>query len=261
MPLPYVVIHNAVSIDGRIDGFPVDLGLFYGVTERWHEDAILAGSDTILAAADPDEVVDLEVEPTYNRTLPLLVVPDSRARITTWPSLRRQPYFRAGAVLCTTETPRDYIDCLAAESITTIITGSRHVDLRDALEQLHAHLRIETVRVDSGGTLNAALLRAGVVDEVSLMVHPVLVGNAPARTVFPGLEGSDAALPALGGQLLATETVGEGVLWARWAFSPRAVERNATTRAAAVEAARANRPPPASAAVERRPLPRRRRRD
>ena len=49
-------------------------------------------------AADADELVDLEVEPTYKRALPLLVVPDSRARITTWPSLRRQPYFRAGAV-------------------------------------------------------------------------------------------------------------------------------------------------------------------
>ncbi len=83
MPLPYVVLHNAVSIDGRIDGFPVDLGLFYGVTERWNEDAILTGSDTILAAEDPDEVVDLEVEPTYNRSLPLLVVVDSHARVHT----------------------------------------------------------------------------------------------------------------------------------------------------------------------------------
>ena len=48
MPLPYVVLHNAVSIDGRIDGFPVDLGLFYGVTERWNEDAILPGEVTIV---------------------------------------------------------------------------------------------------------------------------------------------------------------------------------------------------------------------
>jgi len=261
MPLPYVVIHNAVSIDGRIDGFPVDLGLFYGVAECWHEDAILAGSDTILAAVDPDEPVDLDTEPTYDRKLPLLVVADSGARITTWPSLRRQPYFRAGAVLCTPETPREYIDYLASESITTIITGSGHVDLREALEQLHAHMRIETVRVESGGTLNAALLRAGVVDEVSLMVPPVLVGNAPVRTLFPALEGAPVSPSALGGQILATETVGDGVLWARWAFSPRAIERDAAARRAAPAVASPNRTPPSSAAIERRPLPRRRRRD
>ncbi|HMS60028.1 MAG TPA: RibD family protein [Tepidiformaceae bacterium] len=261
MPLPYVVLHNAVSIDGRIDGFPVDLGLFYGVTERWNEDAILTGSDTILAAEDPDEVVDLEVEPTYNRSLPLLVVVDSHARVRTWPSLRRQPYFRAGAAFCTTETPRAYLDYLANESVTTIISGSGHVDLRDALEQLHAHLHVDTVRVDSGGTLNAALLRAGVVDEVSLMIHPALVGNAPVRTVFPRLEGLSGDEAALGGQLLGAERVGDGVLWARWAFSPRAIERDAAATRAAAEAARANRPAPVSAATERRPLPRRRRRD
>ena len=35
------------------------------------------------------------------------------------------------------------------------------------------------MRVDSGGALNGALLRAGLVDELSLLVHPVLVGDAP----------------------------------------------------------------------------------
>ena len=35
------------------------------------------------------------------------------------------------------------------------------------------------MRVDSGGALNGALLRAGLVDEISLLVHPVLVGDAP----------------------------------------------------------------------------------
>jgi hypothetical protein len=59
---------------------------------------------------------------------------------------------------------------------------------------------VDTVRVDSGGTLNAALLRAGVVDEVSLMIHPALTDGL-VRTVFRGSRcvGDEAAL---GGQLL-----------------------------------------------------------
>ena len=36
-----------------------------------------------------------------------------------------------------------------------------------------------SVRVDSGGVLNGALLQAGLVDEISLLVHPLLVGDAP----------------------------------------------------------------------------------
>ena len=48
--LPKVVIHNAVSLDGRIDGFNADIGLFYKLAGCWNEGATLAGSDTILAA-------------------------------------------------------------------------------------------------------------------------------------------------------------------------------------------------------------------
>ena len=41
--------------------------------------------------------------------------------------------------------------------------------------------RPRVVRVDSGGGLNGALLQAGPVDEVSLLVHPCLVGRRAKR--------------------------------------------------------------------------------
>jgi len=49
--LPRVIIHNAVSMNGQTTGFPVDLGLYYGLVSRWKENATLAGADTLLAAA------------------------------------------------------------------------------------------------------------------------------------------------------------------------------------------------------------------
>ncbi len=45
---PRVILHNAVSADGRVDWFPADIGLFYELAATWHEDATLAGSGTIL---------------------------------------------------------------------------------------------------------------------------------------------------------------------------------------------------------------------
>jgi 2,5-diamino-6-(ribosylamino)-4(3H)-pyrimidinone 5'-phosphate reductase len=47
---PNVILHNALSLDGRITGFPVDLGLYYQVASSWKEDVTLAGCDTLLAA-------------------------------------------------------------------------------------------------------------------------------------------------------------------------------------------------------------------
>lgn len=50
--LPKVILHNAVSLDGRIDGFPLDLYQYYKLAASWKEDATLAGSDTFLKAAE-----------------------------------------------------------------------------------------------------------------------------------------------------------------------------------------------------------------
>jgi 2,5-diamino-6-(ribosylamino)-4(3H)-pyrimidinone 5'-phosphate reductase len=51
MDRPRVVVHNTVSLDGRLSGFPVDLGLHYEVAATIPHDAILTGSATLLAAA------------------------------------------------------------------------------------------------------------------------------------------------------------------------------------------------------------------
>ncbi|HJX61267.1 MAG TPA: dihydrofolate reductase family protein, partial [Dehalococcoidia bacterium] len=69
-------------------------------------------------------------------------------------------------------------------NIDCILTGDDHVDLRAALEELNARYGVKVVRVDSGGTLNGALLRAGLVDEVSLLIHPSLVGGTTPRSIF-----------------------------------------------------------------------------
>jgi 2,5-diamino-6-(ribosylamino)-4(3H)-pyrimidinone 5'-phosphate reductase len=56
--------------------------------------------------------------------------------------------------------------------IDYIVAGDDHVDLRLTLEELNARYGVRIVRVDSGGTLNGVLLRAGLVDEVSALINP-----------------------------------------------------------------------------------------
>jgi 2,5-diamino-6-(ribosylamino)-4(3H)-pyrimidinone 5'-phosphate reductase len=73
---------------------------------------------------------------------------------------------------------------LKQKGIRTIKAGGEHVDYKQALEELSSQFAITTVRVDSGGTLNGVLLRAGLVDEVHLLVHPALVGETSKKTFF-----------------------------------------------------------------------------
>ncbi|HRT43141.1 MAG TPA: pyrimidine reductase, partial [Phycisphaerae bacterium] len=74
--LPRVIIHTAVSADGRIDGFTPDLGTFYGLVATWKEDVTLAGSDTLLAAAQADAPATEEPLPAPDPgdTRPLLAI-------------------------------------------------------------------------------------------------------------------------------------------------------------------------------------------
>jgi 2,5-diamino-6-(ribosylamino)-4(3H)-pyrimidinone 5'-phosphate reductase len=219
---PHVILHNAVSVDGRIDRFTPDVGLFYELAARWHEDATLAGSDTILAMEDqisepgPGSVDHSETEARGER--PLLVIPDSRGRIRRWQALRHQPYWREVIALCSHATPAAFLNTLRTAGVRFLVAGDDHVDLRAALGHLAEHFGVRTVRVDSGGTLNGVLLRAGLVHEVSLLVHPALVGGVSPRSMFraPDL-GEEGAVIDL--TLSTVEQVQGGIVWLRYAIS------------------------------------------
>jgi 2,5-diamino-6-(ribosylamino)-4(3H)-pyrimidinone 5'-phosphate reductase len=197
---PRIVIHNALSLDGRMDWFRVDLRTYYQLAAKMKVDAILAGSDTLLAfeGSIPEEgPQDVEVEPSKpDDPRPILVVPDSRGRIRTWHWWRRQQYWRGVVVLVSSSTPTDYIQYLDRLGIEHIMTGEEKVSLGDALEELNARYDVKKLRVDSGGTLNGVLLREGLVDEVSVLIHPFLVGGMSPKSLFkaPDLDSEEGVI-------------------------------------------------------------------
>ena len=206
--LPKVTIYNLVSLDGRIDRFTekdAEVGLYYQLSGRWKADATLAGSETIFllggheaeeeAVEEPDPPKKLPppgTEDLIYEPRPLLVVPDSRGRIHNWRVLQQEPWWRKIVVLCSKATPESYIDYLGKRRIEHLVIGEDRVDLRAALEELNLRYGIRSVRTDGGGSLNAALLREGLADEVALLISPSIVGGSPGPTLVhdPGLKGA-----------------------------------------------------------------------
>jgi 2,5-diamino-6-(ribosylamino)-4(3H)-pyrimidinone 5'-phosphate reductase len=47
---PYVMVHSALSLDGRTDRFMGDVALYYEIAAKMEPDATLTGSDTLLMA-------------------------------------------------------------------------------------------------------------------------------------------------------------------------------------------------------------------
>jgi 2,5-diamino-6-(ribosylamino)-4(3H)-pyrimidinone 5'-phosphate reductase len=221
--VPRVILHIATSLNGRITNFPADLDLYYSLAATWNPDAILFGSETVLAAFRenpllevPQEHVEMFTPPEdAEDTRPLLVIAGSRGKVRCWDAIRTWPYMRDVLAFCSDKTPKEYLDFLGERKINAIIAGSDWIDMRTALSELNRQYGTKTVRVDSGGTLNSVLLKAGVVDEVSVLVHPFLSGGRADPTMFdPEKAGiPDLQVPL---QLIRSEVVGDGVIWARY---------------------------------------------
>lgn len=227
--LPRVIIHIAASLDGRITNFPADLELYYGLAAGWNPDAILFGSGTVLAAVRDNP--QLEVPPEHEEIFtppegsrsdprPLLVIADSRGQVRCWDAIRKWPYMRDVLALCSASTPQDYLSYLSDRRIGTIVAGDDRIDLRAALEALNRKFGVKVVRVDSGGTLNSVLLHAGLVDEVSVLIHPFIAGGKADPTLSDPLKAGIVDLQVPLG-LQSAEVVGDGVVWARYLVQGR----------------------------------------
>ena len=226
MDRPSVIIHNLISLDGRLDGFPADPGLYYELASRLPHQAVLTGSGTMLAAA-ASEGIDLseeDPEPLPGMTVtgpatagdprPLLVIVDGRGRLTRYDWLRKQPYWRDVLVLCSAAAPAGQLDRLRRHRIGHVVLGQSRVDLGGALRLLAERHHVGSVRVDAGGALNTALLRDGLADQLSIVIAPYLAATATAGPVRP-LTGPGCP-DAVALELTAVERLRHGHVWLRY---------------------------------------------
>jgi 2,5-diamino-6-(ribosylamino)-4(3H)-pyrimidinone 5'-phosphate reductase len=218
--LPHVILHNIVSLDGRMDWFMPDIGLFYELVSFWKEDASLVGSGTILKALEHESAVEETAKSSDEKShadkeKPLLIIPDSKGRATKLHLLKKQPYWRDVIVLCSSSTPRSFLEYLYENKIEYVISGDDHVDFHSSFQILNSQYKINVMRVDSGGILNGVLLRAGLVDEVSILISPSLVGGFSPNSFYraPDLKSSEGVISL---NLMHMERLREDIIWLRY---------------------------------------------
>ena len=210
---PRVIMHAQVSLDGCVRGFD-DTGIYYAIAARFNEDMALVGSETMAAAAReyPPETEQAFVKPVAdpNDRRMLCVVPDSRGTLRNLHVFRDSQYCRDVIVLVSTSTPAAYLEYLTARDYDFIVAGEARVNLSRALEILYEKFGCRTIRTDSGGALTSALLTRGLVDEISLIVSPCLVGTG-APHLFRSL-----SLPERSNLELTGSEAVDGHLWLRY---------------------------------------------
>jgi riboflavin-specific deaminase-like protein len=195
---PHIVLNAAVSIDGKISTVARDFHAFGGKEDadlmdelRASADAVMIGAgtlraeDPLLTVRSPDRIRARQASGRSAQPSAVVVsrsfaFPIEGSRFFTSADCRKY--------ICTAEgAPADRlrtISCLA-DLLIVPITESGGLDLERAVEELH-ELGVERLLVEGGGTLNFAMLAAGLVDELFLTVCPLIVGGSRAPTAFDG---------------------------------------------------------------------------
>lgn len=107
----------------------------------------------------------------------------------------------------------DYLAFLRGRGISHVLAGARAVDLPLALEKIGARFGVKTLMLEGGGRSNGGMLRAGLVDEVSVLLAPVVDGRAGTPALFD-VEAGATALGRLA--LQHVERRSGDVLWLRY---------------------------------------------
>jgi diaminohydroxyphosphoribosylaminopyrimidine deaminase/5-amino-6-(5-phosphoribosylamino)uracil reductase len=189
---PWFVLKAGTTLDGKVATRTGESQWITGPEARQDAhrlrdrlDAVLVGAGTVLAD-DPQ----LTVRGVRDGRDPVRVVVDSRLR--TPPGARLLPAHGSPArtIIATTEAaPRAREERLrqAGAEVWRVGPGPR-VDL-PALARLLADADLNAVLVEGGAELHAAMIQAGLADELVLYVAPMVLGGRGARAGLPWAAG------------------------------------------------------------------------
>jgi riboflavin biosynthesis pyrimidine reductase len=229
---PRVICHMAASVDGRTlpSCWRPDGALAGGLFERLHEE--LGGDAWLVGRVTGQEFAKGKAYPARtDQTFPreawfarrdakaFGVVLDAHGKIVWGRSdIGGDPI----VVVLSRRVSDAHLAGLRAEGVSYIFAGEAELDLGLALEILNRDLGVKRLLLEGGGGANGAFLRAGLVDEISLILCPAVDGAKDAPSVFDSSE-AEAGQPAPIQTMVLEDSrvLDGGAVWLRYRLQNR----------------------------------------
>jgi 2,5-diamino-6-(ribosylamino)-4(3H)-pyrimidinone 5'-phosphate reductase len=215
MNRPHIMINVAASADGKIDSYTRKGISISSATDkvrvdklRANVDAVLAGGHTLLSE-DPKLIVKdaslraerlgkgLSENPAKVGIISS-IPSESNDVATQNPAHPVNPkgefdylrnFLSAGPakvfIYTTDQIPDRVRSRLTSGGAIVQVAGHERVDMTEVFQSLYS-VGIRSVLVEGGGTLNAELLRLGLVDELTIYIAPKIFGGASSPTLADG---------------------------------------------------------------------------
>jgi riboflavin biosynthesis pyrimidine reductase len=231
---PYVICHMLGSVDGRIKqdiwGFKDHHKYFEETAEKIAADAWLVGRVTMqefsskqtypLTPASAEILKEDFVADQPAKSFAVVIDPSGKCFWDT-----NMVSTEHVIEVLTEKVPGAYLAHLRSKNVSYIFGGPEELDLDLVLQKLYRLFGIRTVRIDGGGHVNGSFLKAGLLDEFSLVLAPVADGTMGSPTVFEA-EAGYGNRKATQFKIKSVEQIYEDFLWIRYqVIKDQATER------------------------------------
>lgn len=220
--LPHIVCHMMASLDGRIDCAMTsklpgvteyydalrELDLPTTVSGRTTAKLELTGARDFSGDAGPS--AGRETYCCSQNAEGYSVVTDTRGtlgwdgNVVDWKPL---------LVVMSEQAGENYLAYLKNAGISYIVCGKKRTDLRRASEILLEAFHVERMGIVGGGTINAAFLDAGLLDEISMLYAPGIDGRGGEKAAFDGPPKEREPYRL---KLKSVQSYGDGAVWMRY---------------------------------------------
>ncbi|TMJ25982.1 MAG: 2-hydroxy-3-oxopropionate reductase [Alphaproteobacteria bacterium] len=224
---PYVLCHMVMSVDGRIWGsrWRPKANVIPNLFERLHDEmgggSWLCGRVTAQEFAKGKGLVYPPTDQKFAREN-WFATRDAKAWGVFLDAHGKAVWQRSDIggdailVILTESVADSHLAGLRGDGVSYIFAGKTEIDLAAALETLNRELGIERLMLEGGGGANGALLRAGLVDELSLVISAVIDGSSGAPTVFNSGDKDLGPAPIESMTLTSHEVLEGGAVWLRY---------------------------------------------
>jgi 2,5-diamino-6-(ribosylamino)-4(3H)-pyrimidinone 5'-phosphate reductase len=220
---PYVICHMLGSVDGRIKqniwGFKDHHKYFEETAEKIKADAWLVGRITMQEFSSKNTYT-LNQGANIPKEDFVADQPAKAYAIVIDPS--GKCFWDTNMVstehvieVLTEKVSGGYLEHLKSKNVSYIFGGKEELDLDLILQKLYKLFNIKTVRIDGGGHVNDSFLKAGLIDEFSLVLAPVADGTIGAPTVFEAEEGYENR-KATQFSIKSVDRIYDDFLWIRY---------------------------------------------
>lgn len=204
MVRPYIICHMVTSLDGKVTGdflsSPLSekaIEIYYDLNRKLKCDGFICGRVTMEGSFTGGFYPDLDGYEECEKTdfIPddlsdfYAVAFDTNGRLGWKDNKIADPdgdvgYDKARIIeVLSEDIDRRYLGYLRAKNIPYVFAGEKRIDVEVALEKLREKLHIATLLLEGGSIINGAFERVGAVDEISLVVAPI-VGDKEDKPLF-----------------------------------------------------------------------------